>query len=629
MKIIHLLNIFLLSFLSNSYSQIVIDTNFEGSNIQVLQNSENTIKVKSILKGGDTRAITFFFKASNVNTTIPFNIKLFTIDQNYTPYLPAYSFDAINWYRLQGVYSGDSKIYTIANPQSVVYFSHGYPYLYSQMLNYLNGISASQYVSISDIAQSEQGRNIKLVKITEPCLSDSGKYSIWVIARNHAFESHSDYVIEGLMNFLISNDVKAKTLRRQAIIYIVPIMDVDMVFHGGSGKDQNPVDFNRDWDSPSYWNAVIAVKQKIIQTSISNPLKIFLDSHDPFPADESSLFVYSVDSTGIKSQNLNSFISMFQSNAGYNIDRLELYPTSGQSSTKWVDSVFTDIEFSISIETGWVSRTDNVQWTIPLYKLNGEMVGKSFSDYISNIIRPGDIIIDNTDSSNVIINGQWVSSTYTPGFWGINYIHDNDEGKGTKNVKYIPQIISSGDYEILLRWTSGTNRATNVPVHINYNNGFSDLIFNQQINGGRWVSAGIYNLYSGNNGNVIIKNDNTTGYVIADAVRFSKRNLSTVSIKNLSEKIPAKYTLTAYPNPFNPTTIIKFQIKDSRFVTLKVYDILGREVAALVNEFKKAGTYETQFPDNSVTNNQLPGGIYFCKLTVDNHTETIKLVELK
>jgi hypothetical protein len=320
---------------------------------------------------------------------------------------------------------------------------------------------------------------------------------------------------------------------------------------------------------------------------------------------------------------------MFQSNAGYNIDRLELYPTSGQSSTKWVDSVFTDIEFSISIETGWVSRTDNVQWTIPLYKLNGEMVGKSFSDYISNIIRPGDIIIDNTDSSNVIINGQWVSSTYTPGFWGINYIHDNDEGKGTKNVKYIPQIISSGDYEILLRWTSGTNRATNVPVHINYNNGFSDLIFNQQINGGRWVSAGIYNLYSGNNGNVIIKNDNTTGYVIADAVRFSKRNLSTVSIKNLSEKIPAKYTLTAYPNPFNPTTIIKFQIKDSRFVTLKVYDILGIEIATLINEKLTPGTYEVPFSINQFSDYRLASGFFFYVIKAGNFIETKRLVFIK
>jgi len=64
-------------------------------------------------------------------------------------------------------------------------------------------------------------------------------------------------------------------------------------------------------------------------------------------------------------------------------------------------------------------------------------------------------------------------------------------------------------------------------------------------------------------------------------------------------------------------------------VTLKIYDILGKEIATLINEFQKAGTYETQFPDNQYTNNQLPSGIYFYKLEAGNFNETKRMILIK
>ncbi|MFA5405076.1 MAG: M28 family peptidase [Ignavibacteria bacterium] len=96
-----------------------------------------------------------------------------------------------------------------------------------------------------------------------------------------------------------------------------------------------------------------------------------------------------------------------------------------------------------------------------------------------------------------------------------------------------------------------------------------------------------------------------------------------VSVKE--QNIPVKYELSQnYPNPFNPTTIIKFQIKDLRFTTLKIYDILGKEVATLVNEKLKAGTYEVTFEGSN-----LASGIYFYQLKTDNFIETKKLILIK
>ena len=79
-----------------------------------------------------------------------------------------------------------------------------------------------------------------------------------------------------------------------------------------------------------------------------------------------------------------------------------------------------------------------------------------------------------------------------------------------------------------------------------------------------------------------------------------------------------------YPNPFNPSTTISFQLPFRNFVLLKVYDDLGKEVATLVNEEKPAGTYEVKFDAK-----ELPSGIYFYNFSAGNYTETRKMILLK
>jgi hypothetical protein len=79
-----------------------------------------------------------------------------------------------------------------------------------------------------------------------------------------------------------------------------------------------------------------------------------------------------------------------------------------------------------------------------------------------------------------------------------------------------------------------------------------------------------------------------------------------------------------YPNPFNPATNIRFRIADFGFVSLKVYDVLGDEVATLVNEVKDAGEYEVEFSANWLTS-----GIYFYKLNVGSFSETKKMLLMK
>jgi hypothetical protein len=97
------------------------------------------------------------------------------------------------------------------------------------------------------------------------------------------------------------------------------------------------------------------------------------------------------------------------------------------------------------------------------------------------------------------------------------------------------------------------------------------------------------------------------------------------SIENTSKLNPQNFRLMQnYPNPFNPLTTIYYSIPKLTFVTLKIYDVLGKEVATLVNKEKPLGSYKLEFDAT-----ELPSGIYFYRLQAGSFVETKKMVLMK
>jgi hypothetical protein len=100
--------------------------------------------------------------------------------------------------------------------------------------------------------------------------------------------------------------------------------------------------------------------------------------------------------------------------------------------------------------------------------------------------------------------------------------------------------------------------------------------------------------------------------------------LNTSSVEQFST-LPGDYNLNQnYPNPFNPSTNIEYSIPEASFVQLKVYDILGNEIALLVNEEQSAGAYRADF-----TAANLASGFYIAQLKAGKYTKTIKMTLLK
>ena len=128
----------------------------------------------------------------------------------------------------------------------------------------------------------------------------------------------------------------------------------------------------------------------------------------------------------------------------------------------------------------------------------------------------------------------------------------------------------------------------------------------------------IYAVLDRDNAIAEIHEDNNKG--------FNVLGVSSVSdVENENNIIPEEYMLyQSYPNPFNPSTTIKYSIPNSDRVNLKVYDILGREVATLVNEYKTPGTYAVEFNAS-----RFASGVYFYQIQSGNFIETKKMILLK
>ncbi|MBN1894968.1 T9SS type A sorting domain-containing protein, partial [bacterium] len=118
----------------------------------------------------------------------------------------------------------------------------------------------------------------------------------------------------------------------------------------------------------------------------------------------------------------------------------------------------------------------------------------------------------------------------------------------------------------------------------------------------------------------------TGGFVDFDYFRIHNSLAGSTDAKSMRENIPKRFYLYGnLPNPFNPTTVIRYQSPVRSSLSLKMYDLLGREIAVLFDSMRQAGDYETVFDGGMFS-----GGVYFCRLTAGtDFSQTKKMMLLK
>lgn len=127
------------------------------------------------------------------------------------------------------------------------------------------------------------------------------------------------------------------------------------------------------------------------------------------------------------------------------------------------------------------------------------------------------------DDVHAVKTGDWKDSVNSKNYLGVGYIHDLNENKGEKSVRFIPDLPAAGKYEVRFAFAGSNGRADRVPVVIHSHQGTQTVFVDQTKPGpidGMFVSLGSFEFEAGKTSSVVISNKDTSGYVIVDAVQF-------------------------------------------------------------------------------------------------------------
>jgi len=302
------------------------------------------------------------------------------------------------------------------------------------------------------------------------------------------------------------------------------------------------------------------------------------------------------------------------SNGGLNWNRLEFDSTNYLMSVYFVNS---NLGWIVGDEGIYRTTDGGLNWD---FHITTYLYSVMFANQNTGwAVGAAGVLLCTTDGGN-----SWnPQSSGTP--YSLKSIHCIDENTAWA-VGHIGTIIKTNDGGLnwitlsidSLPWFESVNFLDN---NFGWITGYMGTILYTTNGGTDWelqesgVSDVLYSLHLINNKGCVVGSSGAILYTTNGGVTDIQNNNNNFYSFNLSQN---------YPNPFNPITVIKFSISKSNRVTLKIYDILGREIKTLLNEEKTAGNYEIEF---NATN--LNSGLYFYRIFCDGYSDTKKMLLVK
>ncbi|QDT07324.1 Zinc carboxypeptidase [Rubripirellula lacrimiformis] len=290
---------------------LVVDTDFEGGSATVVAIDQERSTI-TFMPGGDPARgwpAWWYFRVTGLSPGQTLTLTLQASDRVAAerrraggkpipaywsqPSQAAWSVDGKKWRQSRpGNLSDSAMTYELTSPGNELWVAWGPPATTGMINQWIQGI-ANQYDFVHSfrLSKTREGRVVHGIRIGGDGDPDRQlRPVVWLQARQHAWESGSSWVARGIGQWLVGDSEDAQWIRDNAVVYVVPIMDVDRVSTGDGGKGALPNDHNRDWSDQPHYPEVAAAQQRIGAWGTDARLAVFVDLHNPGPNDKEAFF---------------------------------------------------------------------------------------------------------------------------------------------------------------------------------------------------------------------------------------------------------------------------------------------------------------------------------------------------
>ncbi len=377
-------NITLLFIIINFYanSQIKIIKDFESYNVGSItyDSAKNTITFEPYCNTINTEKVWFYFGITGYRTDTILTLKGKYTNNYYAPNNPVYSYNNIDFFNIRANSINMINKYSLFPQKDTLYTATGFPYGYQKLINYLNSKKNDKHLTIDNSIISDSGRIVPILTITDKKLNKKNKKLIWIIGRQHAFESIANYVVEGMTEYLLSNECKKSKMLKKFVFKIIPMVDVDNVADGQSGRMSLPKDYNRDWATEKR-NIIHQTKIKIAESAKKFKYSYFFDIHSVFPGGKTNniFSYYDIYCRQPQTENMKKYWLKFNKIAGYTPKPInDAHDMPGGTSADWYNAmIYNNLNFSTTIECDWNFNSQGKVWQIEDYLLLGKNMIKA------------------------------------------------------------------------------------------------------------------------------------------------------------------------------------------------------------------------------------------------------------
>jgi hypothetical protein len=388
------------------HASLKVTTNFESGSAKILSLEEATQTIRITPAGNVDRGMPnwWFFRVDGLDSGKPLMLELAArkvslpadgeegkaspLNAAWTfPARAAISMDGTNWSQTSpGKREGDSCVYRIPVHSSTVWLAWGPPFTPKNAADFTREMARTHpFVKAFTLAKSLEGRDVPGLEISEGDKPARQRPVIFITGRQHAWEVGGSWVAVSLAEWVTGDSEQAEWLRRNADVFIVPLMDVDHVATGDGGKHARPQDHNRDWSDAPHWPEVAATQKRLLQFAKENRLALFLDVHNPaWSAKLQKFYVQHPPEVSASVEQLTEqFLGIARTEFG-KIDLTDEKPSSPEEAPLWK-----------RISVPWVSDHGNTNtlaftfetpWNIPQgtpegYRETGRKLGLVVTQY--------------------------------------------------------------------------------------------------------------------------------------------------------------------------------------------------------------------------------------------------------